>query len=192
MLISGGVSVDDIVGTCSRPANRVEIFRLQRDTLLFIFDWSNDILYALNSFSALAEALASWAGDVEEDCVIRVEGELELNQSKSPARRPLSGIPQHWRFLFDPDLRGQFACVVFVFEDLHQSTTRCILDEIAKKASGSKGKSRAGSSSSSASSRGHGAVPTDRYIFEHVFNTAEVDRVLSQPDLRYGLRMITA
>ncbi|KAL6399551.1 hypothetical protein AUP68_18100 [Ilyonectria robusta] len=116
----------------------------------------------------------------------------DRNQSKSPARRPLSGIPQHWRFLFDPDLRRQFACVVFVFEDLHQSTTRCILDEIAKKASGSKGKSRAGSSSSSASSRGHGAVPTDQYIFKHVFNTAEVNRVLSQPDLRYGLRMITA
>ena len=77
-LTSDGVSVDDIVGTCSRPANGVGIFRLQRDALLFILDSSNDILYALNSFSALADTPASWAGDVEEDCVICVEGELEL------------------------------------------------------------------------------------------------------------------
>ncbi|KAH7125075.1 hypothetical protein B0J13DRAFT_151573 [Dactylonectria estremocensis] len=77
-LTSGGVSVDDIMDTCSRPANGVEIFRLQRDALLFIFDWSNDILYALSSFSALAVTPASWAGDVEEDCVMCVEGELEL------------------------------------------------------------------------------------------------------------------
>lgn len=108
-------------------------------------------------------------------------------------RNPPQELAELWRdvFLFDPDLRGQFTYVAFVFEDPLLSTTRCILDEIAKKESGSKGKSRAGSSSSSSSSRSHPNVPTDWQIFEHVFSPAEVDRVLRQPDPRYGLGMIT-
>ncbi|KAH6872014.1 hypothetical protein B0T10DRAFT_553227 [Thelonectria olida] len=113
-------------------------------------------------------------------------------------RNPPQELAELWRevFLFDPDLRGQFAYVVFVFEDSVQSTTRHILDEIGKKEHGRKGKSRGYSSSSrssfSSSSRSHGSVPTDRQIFEHVFSTAEIDRVLHQPDPRYGLGMITS
>ena len=113
-------------------------------------------------------------------------------------RNPPQELAELWRdvFLFDPDLRGQFAYVVFVFEDSVQSTTRHILDEIGKKEHGRKGKSRGYSSSSrssfSSSSRSHGSVPTDRQIFDHVFSTAEIDRVLRQPDPRYGLGMITS
>ncbi|KAF7548873.1 hypothetical protein G7046_g8520 [Stylonectria norvegica] len=108
-------------------------------------------------------------------------------------RNPPQELAELWRdvFLFDPDLRGQFSYVVFVFEDPLQSTRRNILDEIVKKENGSKGKSRAGSTSSSSSSRSHPSVPTDWHIFEHVFNPAEVDRVLRQPDPRYTLGMIT-
>ncbi|KAI5467977.1 hypothetical protein BGZ63DRAFT_399510 [Mariannaea sp. PMI_226] len=121
-------------------------------------------------------------------------------------RNPPQELAELWRdvFLFDPDLRGQFAYVVFVFEDPMQSTTRHILEEIAKKEHGSKGKSRGSSSSSSSkshhgsshsssssSSSGSASAPTDRQIFEHVFSTAEVERVLHQPDPRYGLGMIT-
>ncbi|KAJ4211783.1 hypothetical protein NW757_014803 [Fusarium falciforme] len=107
---------------------------------------------------------------------------------------PPQELAELWRdvFLFDPDLRGEFAYVVFVFESPLQSTTRYILDGIAKKDTGSKAKPRPGSSSSSSSSKSHGSAPTDRYIFEHVFSPAEVDRVLRQPDPRYGLGMITA
>jgi hypothetical protein len=107
-------------------------------------------------------------------------------------RNPPQELAELWRdvFLFDPELRGQFAYVVFVFEDPQQSTMRHILDEIVKKESGSKGKSRSGSSTS-ATSKSHGNTPTDRQIFEHVFDPAEVDRVLRQPDPRYGLGMIT-
>ncbi|KAJ4137885.1 hypothetical protein NW754_001530 [Fusarium falciforme] len=108
-------------------------------------------------------------------------------------RNPPQELAELWRdvFLFDPDLRGQFAYVVFVFENPLQSTTRYILDGITKNESGSKAKPRAGSSSSSSSSKDHGSAPTDRHIFEQVFCPAEVDRVLRQPDPRYGLGMIT-
>lgn len=119
-------------------------------------------------------------------------------------RNPPQELAELWRdvILFDPDLRGQFSYVVFVFEDPHQSTMRNILDEMAKKDGGSSrsSKSRSGTSSASSSSRSHrdthssgssSAVPTDWAIFEHVFSPAEVDRVLRQPDPRYGLGMIT-
>lgn len=106
-------------------------------------------------------------------------------------RNPPQELAELWRdvLLFDPDLRGQFAYVVFVFEDPLQSTMRHIMDEITKKEN--KGKSRTGSSSSSGSSKSHSSAPADREIFEHVFSASEVDRVLRQPDPRYGLNMIT-
>ena len=50
---------------------------LQCDTILHIFDWSNDILYALNSSSALVKAVTSPAASVEEDGVIRRGCQLE-------------------------------------------------------------------------------------------------------------------
>ncbi|WKT49102.1 protein of unknown function DUF2263 [Fusarium oxysporum f. sp. vasinfectum] len=95
-------------------------------------------------------------------------------------RNPPQELAELWR---------DFAYVVFVFEDPLQSTMRHIMDEITKKEN--KGKSRTGSSSSSGSSKSHSNAPADREIFEHVFSASEVDRVLRQPDPRYGLNMIT-
>jgi hypothetical protein len=120
-------------------------------------------------------------------------------------RNPPQELAELWRdvILFDPDLRGQFAWVIFVFDDHHQSTTRLILEEMARKEQ--KSRDRKGASGSrSRSSRGglgaepssvdgvvYGALPTDLAIFAQVFDKPEIDRVLSQPDPRYTLQMIT-
>ncbi|RKK06418.1 hypothetical protein BFJ65_g18615 [Fusarium oxysporum f. sp. cepae] len=108
-------------------------------------------------------------------------------------RNPPQELAELWRdvFLFDPDLRGQFAYVAFVFEDPQQSTIRHIVDEIAKKENGSGGKSRSGFLNSFSTDQSHADIPTDRQIFEQVFDPAVVDRILRQPDPRYGLDMIT-
>jgi hypothetical protein len=110
-------------------------------------------------------------------------------------RNPPQELAEIWRdvFLFDPDLRGQFVYVIFAFEDPNQSTTRLILDEIAKKESksSSRGKSR-GSDSSSSSSKSHSNSPSDRAIFEYIFSEAEIERALREPDPRYKLDMITS
>ncbi|KAL7760761.1 hypothetical protein ACKLNR_007296 [Fusarium oxysporum f. sp. zingiberi] len=108
-------------------------------------------------------------------------------------RNPPNELAELWRdvFLFDPDLRGQFAYVIFVFEDPQQCTMGHIMDEIAKKENDSRGKIRAWSFSSFATSQSHANTPTDRQIFEQVFNPAAVDRTLRQPDPRYRLDMIT-
>ncbi|KAK0384563.1 hypothetical protein NLU13_8649 [Sarocladium strictum] len=108
-------------------------------------------------------------------------------------RNPPQELAEIWRdvFLFDPDLRGQFAYVIFAFEDPQQSTAKLILDEVAKKAG--HGSSRGGSrkDSSSSSSR-HSHCPTDMAIFEYVFSEAQIERALSKPDPRYKLDMITS
>lgn len=99
-----------------------------------------------------------------------------------------------WRdvLLFDPDLRGQFSTVIFAFEDAAQSTTRLILEEIAKDKKGAaKGRSRDGSGASGSSSS-RGLAPTDISIFQRVFEAGEIERVLSRPNPRYGLSMITS
>jgi uncharacterized protein (TIGR02452 family) len=103
-------------------------------------------------------------------------------------------LAEMWRdiILFDPDLRGQFAYVVFVFEDASQSTTHLISDDLARKekkhkgSSGSSSKSKHGDSSSSSR-----RSLTDMAIFAEVFDPAEVQRVATRPDPRYGLGMIT-
>lgn len=107
-------------------------------------------------------------------------------------RNPPQEVAEIWRdvFLFDPELRGQFSYVAFVFDDPHQSTCRLILDEIIKKEAKSKARNR-DSSSSSGSSRSSDGAFSDMAIFGHTFSTAEVERVLRQPDPRYGLDMIT-
>ncbi|ODA79091.1 hypothetical protein RJ55_04682 [Drechmeria coniospora] len=111
-------------------------------------------------------------------------------------RNPPREVAEIWRdvFLFDPDLRGQFTYVIFAFEDPSQSTERSILDEIAKKDKrrGSAGRSRDGSSASSSTSSSRCYAPTDMAIFQHVFDPVEIQRVLSSPDPRYGLDMITS
>ncbi|XXH01988.1 hypothetical protein Hte_008352 [Hypoxylon texense] len=130
-------------------------------------------------------------------------------------RNPPQELAELWRdvFLYDPDIRGRFDYVAFVFEDRHQSTARLILDDIAKKSKGghghhhggsgsggssSKGKSKASSSSSSSSgSSGSGsgsgaAAPTDFEIFARVFDPSEIQNVLGRPDPRYGISMLTS
>lgn len=121
-------------------------------------------------------------------------------------RNPPQEMAELWRevFLYDPELRGQFLFAAFVFEDEGQSTTRFILDDIAKKSKGSsssskskdsksKGKGGSGSSSSSSSSSSSAAdTITDYEIFRRVFDAGEIERVMSQPDPRYKLGMITS
>jgi len=107
-------------------------------------------------------------------------------------RNPPQELAELWRevLLYDPDLRGRIRQVAFVFEDASQSTTQLILDDLAKKSksgsSSSKSKSKSKSSSSGSSSSLSSSAPTDYQIFHHVFSDREVQRVLSQPDSRYG------
>ncbi|KAF4126127.1 hypothetical protein GMORB2_1373 [Geosmithia morbida] len=126
-------------------------------------------------------------------------------------RNPPREVAEMWRdlFLFDPDIRGQFHYVVFVFDDAHRSTSHLIRDEMYKKES-KRGGGRASVASAGAAAaariphhhhptedchgitREHGGLPTDLAIFEEIFDPREVQRVLSQPDPRYGLAMITS
>lgn len=114
-------------------------------------------------------------------------------------RNPPQELAEMWRdiFLFDPDLRGQFRYVVFVFEDTAQNTSQLILDESLKKDKKSRsggGKSPSASTSPSVSPPGSTSQITclpDSAIFTRVFDDTEVQRTLSEPDPRYGLHMLT-
>ncbi|PFH55010.1 hypothetical protein XA68_11084 [Ophiocordyceps unilateralis] len=129
-----------------------------------------------------------------------VIGDFGLGNS---CRNPPQEVAEIWRdvFLFDPDMRGQFAYVVFAFEDAQQSTTRMILDEIARRDRTNGGRSAGAPSSSStgpatspeaSSSAAQAEAPTDISIFQQVFEDSEIERVLSAPDPRYDLNMITS
>ncbi|KAI0514684.1 hypothetical protein F5B22DRAFT_227813 [Xylaria bambusicola] len=113
-------------------------------------------------------------------------------------RNPPQELAELWRevFLYDPDIRGRFDHVAFVFEDAYQSTTMLILEDIAKKnkhshSSSSKGKSKAAGSSGSHSTRDL-ATPTDFEIFQHVFSAGEVHQTVNRPDPRYDISMLTS
>lgn len=120
-------------------------------------------------------------------------------------RNPPQAMAEMWRdvLLWDPSLRGRIDSVAFVFDDRSQSTVKIILDDVAKKSrSGGASSSSSGSSSSSkskgkapshsSSSSSAGMYPTDYDIFEHVFSTAEVNRVMTQSDTRMGLQNIVS
>ncbi|KAI1487007.1 hypothetical protein F5X96DRAFT_687762 [Biscogniauxia mediterranea] len=111
-------------------------------------------------------------------------------------RNPPQEIAELWReiFLYDPDIRGRFEHVAFVFEDPNQSTTKLILDDISKKnKSGSSGSSKGKSKSqSSASSSSHHGAPTDFDIFQHVFDPTVIQDVMGRTDPRYGISMLTS
>ena len=115
-------------------------------------------------------------------------------------RNPPQELAELWRevLLYDPDLRGRIRHVAFVFEDPSQSTTQLILDDLAKKSkngssgSSSKSKSKSKSSSAGVGSSSSSSAPTDYQIFAHIFNNDEIQRVLSQPDSRYGLSNLLA
>ena len=55
---------------------RIDILGVQCDTLR-VFNWSTAVLYALNSFSALAKGTIFWIGGIGEDGVVCVGGKLE-------------------------------------------------------------------------------------------------------------------
>ncbi|KAH7322766.1 hypothetical protein B0I35DRAFT_407205 [Stachybotrys elegans] len=112
-------------------------------------------------------------------------------------RNPPQELAEMWRdiFLFDPDIRGRFSYVIFVFEDENQSTMRCIHDDLVRKSSRrgvSKSKHKHESHGSSSSPSSSLRKVTDMQIFAHVFDSDEIERVLSQPDPRYALDMITS
>ncbi|KAH8673469.1 hypothetical protein BX600DRAFT_508731 [Xylariales sp. PMI_506] len=127
-----------------------------------------------------------------------VVGDFSLGNSH---RNPPQELAELWRevFLYDPELRGRFDYVAFVFEDLRQSTTKLIVDDIAKKcrsggtSSRSKSKSHSSGSSSNFSPGSNSTAhlyPSDYEIFQHVFDPNEIQRVLSSPDPRCDLSML--
>lgn len=114
-----------------------------------------------------------------------VVGDFGLGNSY---RNPPQQLAELWRevLLFDPDLRGQFAYIMFIFEDATLNTTKCIFEEMIKKEKKTNTKSK----SDWSSLLRH--APTDMSIFERVFHADEIARVVSAPDPRYGLQMITS
>lgn len=113
-------------------------------------------------------------------------------------RNPPRELAEVWRevLLYDPTLRGRIKEVAFVFEDTSQCTAQLIAAEMSKKDKKSpKGKESGGGGSSSkgkGSASGGGAgsgpnMPTDAAVFATVFDENELQRVLEQPDARYGL-----
>ncbi|KAK8136344.1 hypothetical protein PG984_004284 [Apiospora sp. TS-2023a] len=113
------------------------------------------------------------------------------------ARNPARELAELWRdvFLYDPDFRGRFVQVCFVFEDLYESTTRLIFEDMTKKAKGggsSSSKSKSRSHSSNSSSAPTSATPSDYDIFAAVFDNAEIQTVLSRQDPRCNISMLTS
>lgn len=121
-------------------------------------------------------------------------------------RNPPLELAEMWRdiFLYDPDIRGYFKHVAFVFEDAYQSTSSLIIDDLNKKTKGgssssggssskSKSKSHHGSSSGGGSGSNNGAMhPSDFEIFERIFDANQIRDVLTRPDPRYGISMLTS
>ena len=66
------------------------------------------------------------------------------------------------------------------------NTTKCILEELIKKEQKAKTKPRGDLRSLLRD------APSDMSIFRRVFDAAEIERVVSEPDPRYGLQMITS
>lgn len=84
--------------------------------------------------------------------------------------------------------------VAFVFEDMYQSTTRLIMEDIAKKSKGSSSasKSKSKSHGSSSSSVPTSATPSDFDIFRSVFDESTIQSVLARPDPRCNISMLTS
>ncbi|KAI4592071.1 hypothetical protein KJ359_011946 [Pestalotiopsis sp. 9143b] len=109
-------------------------------------------------------------------------------------RNPPQEIAEMWRdvFLWDPVLRGRFANVAFVFEDPYQSTTKLIMDDIAKKSKGGSSSKKSKSSSVSSSSSGGHSSPSDYDIFRTVFSPQAVQHELTRTDPRCSLSTLTS
>ncbi|KAI1431897.1 hypothetical protein GGR50DRAFT_33991 [Xylaria sp. CBS 124048] len=113
-------------------------------------------------------------------------------------RNPPQELAEIWRevFLYDPDIRGRFDHVAFVFEDVNQSTSRYILEDIVRKGrldnpTRSRAKSRSSVSSGSHSS-GEPPAPSDFQLFQHVFSAGEIHNLMNRTDPRYDISMLTS
>ena len=132
------------------------------------------------------------------NCTAVVIGDFGLGNAH---RNPPQELAELWRevFLYDPDLRGRIRYAAFVFEDTSQSTAQLILDDLEKKitgAGGTAGKSRSkgagGSSSGVPTWARRSSLSTDFEIFQRVFDSREVRRIMGQRDSRYGLDTLLA
>ncbi|KAG5917576.1 hypothetical protein E4U61_002586 [Claviceps capensis] len=103
---------------------------------------------------------------------------------------PPQALAEIWRdlLLFDPVLRGQFAYVVFAFEDPTQSTTQCHWDKLLRIREYQRSRRLAAEGTCSASTRptaeqshSEPRAPTDVAIFLSVFHPDEIERVLQMP-----------
>ncbi|KAG6178940.1 hypothetical protein E4U10_008021 [Claviceps purpurea] len=98
---------------------------------------------------------------------------------------PPQELAEIWRdlLLFDPNLRGQFRSVHFVFIDPLQSTTQCHRDKLQKVGEDQRARqaAREGPASTSTGRRTHPRssqpAPTDMEVFESVFHPDEIKRV---------------
>ncbi|KAG6203593.1 hypothetical protein E4U35_004150 [Claviceps purpurea] len=98
---------------------------------------------------------------------------------------PPQELAEIWRdlFLFDPNLRGQFKSVHFVFMDPLQCTTQCHRDEKQKNAEKNRLRMSARKGTTSTSTRrrtkplSSRPVPMDMEVFESVFHPDEIKRV---------------
>ncbi|KAG5959492.1 hypothetical protein E4U58_004971 [Claviceps cyperi] len=117
-------------------------------------------------------------------------------------RNPPKALAEIWRdlILFDPVLRGQFAYVIFAFEDPTQSTTltqghwdrllRSKEREWSRRRLAAEGTSSKSTSSTAEGSRSESPAPTDMAVFQSVFHPDEIERVLQMPDPRCSIAMV--
>ncbi|KAG5957971.1 hypothetical protein E4U57_001575 [Claviceps arundinis] len=121
-------------------------------------------------------------------------------------RNPPQGLAELWRdlLLFDPILRGQFASVVFAFEDPTRSTSQFYFDMQQRYAENKRTQrsrmlaaERTSSISTSTNTTAEGSqchseppTPTDMAVFQSVFHPDEIERVLQTPDPRCSIAMV--
>ncbi|KAG5996972.1 hypothetical protein E4U52_005352 [Claviceps spartinae] len=204
---TGGILSDAVV-VCRGPHDRYERLGQWHDLPVVSMPptrWpklkENGTMY---SFAAEREMMREKVSGALRICLYNnydrvVIGDFGLGNG---CRNPPQEVAQIWRdvLLFDPDLRGQFAYVVFAFEDPTQSTTQFIWEEVARKEQKAAGRKNRrlntpeASSPITKSSAGRPpslpTAPTDMDIFESVFDPAEIERVLRKPDPRCGIDMI--
>ncbi|KAG6219321.1 hypothetical protein E4U26_007265 [Claviceps purpurea] len=112
-------------------------------------------------------------------------------------------LAEIWRdlFLFDPVIRGHFACVVFAFEDPTQSTTQWFWDQRVKRTQREYKRKQSIKSATdyiipkstittAEWSNSLPPAPTDMAIFQSVFHRDEIERVLRTPNPRCSIAMM--
>ncbi|KAG6031069.1 hypothetical protein E4U40_007454 [Claviceps sp. LM458 group G5] len=115
-------------------------------------------------------------------------------------RNPPQALAEIWRdlLLFDPVLRGQFAYVVFAFEDPTQSTTQGHWDTLLQCRERDRGRRLAAegtfsnftSPMAAEGLHSESRAPTDMAVFQSVFHPDEIERVLQKPDPRCSMAMV--